>query len=242
MRPWQIMLYLSSVMMVARERSMSVAVEDYAKAIYKLQSGADPGPPVSTNDLARELGVTPASASGMLKKLNDLGLIAYVPYRGVRLSEAGRRTALGVLRRHRLLETYLAEALGLSWDRVHTEAERLEHALSHELEAVIDAKLGHPRRDPHGDPIPGADGRVEEPAMCNLSVLEAGQRATLVRVSDADPEVLRRLSRLGVALGQELEVLEHRRAPEGRAVRISGVRHTLTAGMVAAMWVRLEEP
>lgn len=217
---------------------MSVAVEDYAKAIYKLQTETRQA--VSTNDLAKMLGVTPASASGMLKKLDDLGLIAYVPYRGVHLTQTGRHTALGVVRRHRLLETYLAEALGLSWDRVHVEAERLEHALSPELEAVIDAKLGYPVRDPHGDPIPSPDGRVEEPATCNLGLLEPGRAATLVRVSDADPEVLRRLSSAGIALGQEIEVVGPCGAAGDLAVRVAGVRHVLAAATTAAMWVQVE--
>ena len=219
---------------------MSVAVEDYTKAIYKLQSGA-PVDTVSTNDLAKHLGVTAASASEMLRKLDDLGLVTYVPYRGVRLTEAGHRSALAVVRRHRLLELYLAVALGLSWDQVHDEAERLEHALSPELEAVIAAKLGNPSRDPHGDPIPTSDGRVDEPAARSLSALRPGEQGILVRVSDADPEILRQLTRLGIALGQQVEVLAEREAAETLAVRVAGVTHALTASVVAAMQVEVDE-
>jgi DtxR family Mn-dependent transcriptional regulator len=219
---------------------MSVAVEDYTKAIYKLQSGA-PVDTVSTNDLAKHLGVTAASASEMLRKLDDLGLVTYVPYRGVRLTEAGHRSALAVVRRHRLLELYLAVALGLSWDQVHDEAERLEHALSPELEAVIAAKLGNPSRDPHGDPIPTSDGRVDEPAARSLSALRPGEQGILVRVSDADPEILRQLTRLGIALGQQVEVLAEREAAGTLAVRVAGVTHALTASVVAAMQVEVDE-
>jgi DtxR family Mn-dependent transcriptional regulator len=218
---------------------MSAAVEDYAKAIYKLQSEAA-AVPVSTNDLARHLGVTAASASEMLRKLDDLGLVTYVPYRGVRLTGTGHRTALAVVRRHRLLELYLAEALDLSWDQVHDEAERLEHALSPELEAVIAAKLGNPARDPHGDPIPTPDGRVEEPPARSLSALRPGERGVLVRVSDADPEILRQLTRLGIALGQEVEVLAGRETAGRLAVRVAGVPHVLAGGVVAAMKVEVD--
>jgi DtxR family Mn-dependent transcriptional regulator len=177
----------------------------------------------------------------MLRKLDDLGLVTYVPYRGVRLTEAGHRSALAVVRRHRLLELYLAVALGLSWDQVHDEAERLEHALSPELEAVIAAKLGNPSRDPHGDPIPTSDGRVDEPAARSLSALRPGEQGILVRVSDADPEILRQLTRLGIALGQQVEVLAEREAAGTLAVRVAGVTHALTASVVAAMQVEVDE-
>lgn len=185
-------------------RSFSPAVEDYLKAIYRLQ--AETGEPVTTNALGGWLGVTASSASGMLRKLNDLGLIAYQPYHGVCLSEAGHRAALGVVRRHRLLEAFLAQALGLSWDKVHDEAEVLEHALSPDLCEVIAAKLGHPRTDPHGDPIPARDGRVTETPSQDLGSLRAGQSGRVARVSDRDPEVLRLLTVLGIALGDILEV------------------------------------
>ena len=142
--------------------AQTAAVEDYAKAIYALQvRGAGP---VTTNDLAERVGVTAGSASAMLRRLDDLGLTAHVPYRGVELTDSGRRLALEVLRRHRLLESFLAQELDLPWDRVHDEAEILEHVLSDELEAVIADKLGHPTVDPHGDPIPSAELEFKEPA------------------------------------------------------------------------------
>ena len=163
----------------------SEAVENYAKAIYSLQHRT--GDPVATNDLADRLEVTPASASGMIKKLADLGLVAHVPYKGVQLTEEGERLALEVLRHHRLLELYLATQLDVPWDRVHEEAEALEHVLSEDLEARIAAKLGHPTHDPHGDPIPDAQLHVSESTTRRLADLEAGDHGRFVRVSDSDP-------------------------------------------------------
>src|SRR5919202_752 len=162
---------------------VSSAVEDYAKAIYALES-REPGTAVSTNALADRLGVTPASASNMVKKLDALGLVSHVPYHGVQLTPAGVKVALEVLRHHRLLELYLSEELGMPWDRVHAEAEVLEHVLSEELEALIAAKLGNPTHDPHGDPIPTADLRIDEGRTVPLGTLEPGTRGRFVRISD----------------------------------------------------------
>jgi DtxR family Mn-dependent transcriptional regulator len=160
----------------------SQAVEDYAKAIFALEGRSSE--PVSTNALAARLGITPGSVSAMLKKLDELGLTTHLPYRGVRLTEAGRRLALEIVRHHRLLELFLAEALEMPWDRVHAEAEVLEHVLSEDLEALISAKLGHPTLDPHGDPIPTAELQLDERATRSLESLEPGDRGTFVRVSD----------------------------------------------------------
>ena len=148
--------------MSVNEQLRTAAVEDYCKAIFTLESRGDQ--PVSTNALAERLSITPGSVSAMLKRLDELGVITHVPYRGVRLTADGRRLALEVIRHHRLLESYLADALGMPWDRVHAEAEVLEHVLSDDLEELIAAKLGHPTVDPHGDPIPNADLEIEERA------------------------------------------------------------------------------
>src|SRR5690242_21227272 len=152
--------------------SVTAAVEDYAKAIYALETHT--GGPVSTNALAERLGVTAASASNMAKKLDQLGLVEHVPYKGVKLTPAGLKVALEVLRHHRLLELYLAETLDVPWDRVHDEAEVLEHVLSEELEALIAAKLGNPTHDPHGDPIPSADLVLDEEETESLAAAEPG--------------------------------------------------------------------
>lgn len=215
-------------------RSFSPAVEDYLKAIYRLQDQARD--PVTTNALSGWLGVTAPSASGMLKKLDDLRLVEYIPYRGVRLSEAGRRAALGVVRRHRLLETFLAATLGLAWDRVHDEAEALEHALSPGLCEEIAARLGDPRTDPHGDPIPTRDGQVIETPSQKLGSLGPGQRGQVARVSDRNPAVLRFLTNHGIELGDMLEI---RQTHPGGAITVqaqSGT-HLLDAAVTTAIRV-----
>src|SRR3712207_1686181 len=186
---------------------LSSAVQDYAKAIYALERRAG-GEPVLTNDLAARLGVTPASASNMAKRLADLGLVEHEPYRGVRLTADGRRVALEVLRHHRLLELYLAEHLGVPWDRVHEEAEALEHCISEDLEERIAAKLGHPTHDPHGDPIPSAELVIDEGDTCSLEAVEVGARGRFVRVSASDPEMLRYLERRGIRIGDRFELVD----------------------------------
>jgi DtxR family Mn-dependent transcriptional regulator len=187
--------------------SVTSAVEDYAKAIYALEARSDGGA-VSTNAIAERLGVTAASASNMVKKLDSLGLVRHVPYRGVQLTAEGARVALEVIRHHRLLELYLAESLGVPWDRVHDEAEVLEHVLSEELEELIAAKLGHPTHDPHGDPIPTAELTIEEGPRTMLQELEPGTAGIFVRVSDSDPSMLRYLAERGIFPGAGFEVVD----------------------------------
>ncbi|HET8952240.1 MAG TPA: metal-dependent transcriptional regulator [Solirubrobacteraceae bacterium] len=216
---------------------MSQAVEDYAKAVFALQTEARG--PVTTTAVAERLGVTPASASAMLRRLDEHGLVAHRRYHGVELTPEGRRVALRVLRHHRLLETYLAESLGVPWDRVHQEAEVLEHVLSDELEALIAAKLGHPTHDPHGDPIPSAELVLEERACVCLASLEAGAAGVLVRVSDADPEMLRYLAARGIAPGSHLEVLERQPFGGPLFVRIDGEDHVLGGELAQAMSVEV---
>ncbi len=191
----------------ARPQPRTSAVEDYCKAIFALQSREDG--PVSTNALAERLEITPGSVSAMLKKLDGEGLIVRVPYRGVRLTANGRKVALEVIRHHRLLELFLAETLQMPWDRVHAEAEVLEHVISEELEVLIAAKLGDPTRDPHGDPIPSAELELpEREDSRSLHSLREGQGGVFVRVSDADPEMLRYLSELGISPGDRVLVRE----------------------------------
>jgi DtxR family transcriptional regulator, Mn-dependent transcriptional regulator len=217
------------------QHHVSAAVEDYAKAIYALESRTDE--PVGTNALADRLGVTPGSASAMLTKLEELGLVTRERYRGVRLTDSGRRTALEVLRHHRLLELYLSETLGLPWDRVHAEAEVLEHHLSEELEEAIAQKLGDPIRDPHGDPIPSRDLEIDELPTTALATLEPGARGVFVRVSDSDPAMLRWLADRGIAPGATFEIVE--RVPFGGPLvaRFDGTEHALGAELADAMRV-----
>jgi DtxR family transcriptional regulator, Mn-dependent transcriptional regulator len=184
--------------MASRGTDISDAVENYAKAIYAIQQHSGT---VTTNAIAERLGVTAASASGMVKKLDGLGLVSHVPYKGVELTEAGERVALEVIRHHRLLEQYLAETLGVPTDAVHAEADKLEHVLSEELEARIDEQLGYPTHDPHGDPIPDAGLRMETKRLRSLDALEPGEQATIRRVPDSDSELLRYLAGLQLVPG-----------------------------------------
>ncbi|MDP4602994.1 MAG: metal-dependent transcriptional regulator [Solirubrobacteraceae bacterium] len=215
----------------------SPAVEDYAKAIYTLQERADG--PVTTTALAERLGVSAASASGMVRRLREIGLTEHEPYKGVELTEAGRAVALEVIRHHRLLELLLAE-LGVPWDRVHDEAEVLEHHISEELEALIAARLGDPTHDPHGDPIPAADLTVDEGTTIALDQLEPGQRGLFVRVSDSDPEMLRYLSGLGLAPGEWLELVRREPFEGPLVVGFGGAEHPLGVALAAAMRVEVE--
>jgi DtxR family Mn-dependent transcriptional regulator len=223
--------------MATRVHNMDIsnAVQDYAKAIWTLaQRSAEP---VSTSAIADRLEVSPASASAMVKRLETLGLARREPYHGVRLTRAGQKVALEVVRHHRLLELYLAEALGMSWDRVHKEAEVLEHAISPELSELIAAKLGNPTHDPHGDPIPTRDGEIEESPTLALADLALGERGVFTRVSDSNPEMLRYLSERGIAPGDELELTG--REPFGGAlhVRIGKREHALGIQLARAMRV-----
>lgn len=226
--------------MAAKEAIRTAAVEDYCKAIYALEVRAEE--PVSTNALADRLGITPGSVSAMLKRLGELGLIVHVPYRGVRLTDSGRTVAIEVIRHHRLLESYLAEALGMPWDRVHDEAEVLEHVISEDLEALIAAKLGHPTVDPHGDPIPSADLQLHERATERLESLRPGDEGVFVRVSDSDPAMLRYLAERGIAPGDRFVVRDRQPFGGPLFVDFAGREHAIGGELAAAMRVEFEEP
>jgi DtxR family transcriptional regulator, Mn-dependent transcriptional regulator len=208
---------------------VSVAVQDYAKAIYSI------GGEVSNSAISERLGVSPASASAMVKRLESLGLVIHRPYQGVSLTPAGKRVALEVIRHHRLIELYLAQALGMPWDRVHEEAEVLEHAISPQLSELIAEALGNPTRDPHGDPIPTPEGQIEERPTRALAELEPGDEGTFVRVSDSDPEMLRYLSRRGITPGDRFEVVDRQPFEGPLTVRFAGEEHALGGGLARAM-------
>ena len=214
---------------------LTAAVEDYAKAIFALETEEGSA---TTSALAVRLGVRAPSVSGMLKKLVSLGLVEHERYRGARLTEQGRRVALEVIRHHRLLELYLVESLGMSWDEVHAEAEVLEHALSEELEELIASKLGDPTTDPHGDPIPTRELTLEGLETSQLYTLEPGTTGTLMRVSDSDTEMLRFLAARGIAPGTTLEVLDRQPFDGPIYVRAGDEVHVLGAMLARAMRVR----
>jgi DtxR family Mn-dependent transcriptional regulator len=204
---------------------LTVAVQDYLKAIYALESS---GERVTTSALARRMGVSAPSATAMTKRLDELGLVERVPHRGVALTESGRLGALEVLRHHRLLERYLVDRLGLGLDEVHAEAELLEHALSEELEAKIDAELGFPTHDPHGDPIPDRELRVAHDERRTLLDLEPGASGAVARVPDGDADLLRYLGDLGLVPDASVEMLAQ--APFGGPVTFRTARgeHTIS--------------
>ena len=202
----------------------SPAVQDYLKAVYQLGESSEGRGPITTSQVADALAVTTASASNMLKKLDQLGYVHQVKRQGVELTEAGRQAALEVIRLHRLLETYLATKLGMPWDEVHREAEVLEHHVSEALAARIAEELGHPERDPHGHPIPTIGGQVASNPSRRLSELPDGSDAVVDRVDDHDDALLRFLFERGLVPDARIEVLEH--APFGGpiSVRVDGDR------------------
>jgi DtxR family transcriptional regulator, Mn-dependent transcriptional regulator len=222
---------------VAAERRYSEAVQDYAKAIYSLSARGEA--PVSTTAVAERMSVSAASASGMVRRLAELGLASHVPYGGVELTQEGRRLALEVLRHHRLVELFLAEALGMSWERVHDEAEVLEHVLSEELEELIATKLGDPVRDPHGDPIPSRELTLVEEQTASLDSLDAGDAGVFARISDSDPEMLRYLAGLGVRPGDRFEVLDKQPFDGPLSVRFGSSVHILGGTLARAMRVEV---
>ena len=214
-------------------------MEDYAKAIYSLTRGDSAT--ASTTDLAARLGLSAGSVSVMIKRLDANGLVEHVPYRGVRLTPSGQAVALKVIRRHRLIELFLATALDVPWEEVHRYAEALEHAASDELIEIIANKLGDPAFDPHGDPIPSRDLLVDEQPTPGLNELTVGQRATFVRVSDSDPEILRYLSELGIAIGDRFEMLGRQPFEGSFEVRIGRRTQALSLGLASALRVRCDE-
>jgi DtxR family Mn-dependent transcriptional regulator len=213
--------------------NLSSSVQDYVKELYKLQSDGR----ASTSALAERMRVTPASATAMLKKLAQLGLVEHEPYRGARLTPVGERAALEMIRHHRLLEQYLSTTLGLPLDAVHAEAERLEHALSEELEALIDESLGFPTHDPHGDPIPSAALKLVGVTQRSLADVEKGKNAVVRRVPDSDRELLRYLDELGLVPGARVRVTES--APFGGpiTVRAHGTDHPISRELASRIGV-----
>ena len=201
---------------VTEPRTLSRSVEDYLKAIYQLSSEGTGD--VATTDIAGRLDVAPASVTGMIKRMAESGLLEHVPYRGVRLTAEGRRAALAVMRRHRVLETYLITKLAYDWSNVHAEAERLEHAVSDELVERMAFALGDPQYDPHGAPIPTRDGEIEQLAYVPLAGVEVGARVVLRQVGDEDSERLRYLTSIGLVPMVEMTVLD--RQPFGGPITL----------------------
>jgi DtxR family transcriptional regulator, Mn-dependent transcriptional regulator len=208
-------------------------VQDYVKELYKLQASGR----ASTSAVASRMGVAPASATAMLKKLAQLGLVEHEPYRGARLTRRGELVAIEMIRHHRLLEQYLSTQLGLPLESLHAEADRLEHALSEELEALIDASMGFPTHDPHGDPIPSASLELDQAPPHSLADVEAGTSATVCRVPDSDRELLRYLAELGLVPGALVAVTRQEPFEGPVVVRSAGAEHAISRELAARIGV-----
>lgn len=220
-----------------RTAELTHAMEDYTKAIYKIQE-QDLRP--TTVRIAKTLDVTPASVTVMLQRLAKLGLVNYVPYRGVDLTETGMRVALEVIRHHRLLELYLVRQLGYSWDEVDEEAEKLEHVISEEFEKRIDHVLGHPETDPHGHPIPSAQGHISrDDTHIALAGCEEGQSVVVKQVSDEDAESLRHLGSLGIYPGARMDIIAGASEAQGVRVRVGGETHSVDTPHATQVLVEL---
>lgn len=213
----------------------TAAVEDYVKTIYKLQTQTET---VSTSALAERTGTTAAAVTKMLKHLAQLHLVSYTPYHGVRLSPMGEKIALEVIRHHRLLELYLAQAMGYSWDQVDAEAEKLEHVISEEFEARIDTLLGYPQTCPHGDPIPGPDGTLVEERLRALSECLPGETVAIARVKDTDAAVLRALTARVMRLQTVVSVLERDAIDGLLTVQVGDQRHVLGPALAGSVFVQ----
>ena len=206
--------------------TITAAMEDYLKVIYRL---SEDGKRATTQAIAERLSVAAPSVTGMIKRLAELKLVEHERYRSVALTAAGEKAALEIVRHHRLLELYLAEALGYSWDEVHDEAERLEHTISEEFEARIDRALGYPTTDPHGDPIPSASGAIQTVPDDRLSALEPGEQATISRVSDTSPDKLRYLGTMGLYPDTVVSVVERQPFGGPLLVRVGDTDHYVGA-------------
>jgi DtxR family Mn-dependent transcriptional regulator len=213
---------------------LSAAIQDYLKEIYKLQAE---GERPTTTAIARRMGVAPSSATSMLKKLAALGLAEHAPYRGVKLSRSGTSIALEVIRHHRLLEQYLAETLGLGIDAVHAEADRLEHVLSEELEARIDEKLGFPTHDPHGHPIPDSGLKMKRHELRSLDGLAPGEEATVRRVPDGDPALLRYLAGLRLVPGRRVAMRRSEPFDGPLTVLVEGEEHAISRDLAGQIGI-----
>lgn len=213
------------------------AIEDYTKVIYGLREWGDDA--VTTSRLAERLGVSKASVSAMVRKLSEQGLVTHAPYGDVELTDAGMSVAMNVVRRHRLLELYLVEMLGYGWDEVHDEAEVLEHAVSDELLERMCTALGHPTRDPHGDPIPNHDHVIDEPGGAVLAELPVGTTGVVARVADSSPDILRYLADLGIRPDQPIAVLDRQPFGGPLVVRVGDTQHALGERVTRAVTVQV---
>ena len=212
----------------------SISAEDYIKAIYKLEGKSEKA---TTSALAAQLEVADASITDMIKKLSEKGLLHYERYQGVELTAKGRKMALSILRRHRLWEMFLVKFLDFSWDKVHDEAERLEHVTSEDLERHLDMALGFPTMDPHGDPIPSKEGTVTGTDDSSLAECEVGNVVRISRVSDDNSEILLHASRMGLGLNSRLTIKEKKTFDGSLVVKVGGKQRFISKEVAQAIFV-----
>ncbi|MCP1388734.1 metal-dependent transcriptional regulator [Corynebacterium sp. TA-R-1] len=219
---------------------LSTSTQNYLKGIWALSEWSDT--PVTTSSVAKHLGLRKSTVSDGVRKLGEQGLVEHKPYGAVELTDTGRTYAVAMIRRHRLIETFLVEALGYTWDQVHDEAENLEHSVSDFMVDRIDAFLDYPSRDPHGDPIPSASGRVDTPAAVPLTGVQPGRTATIERIADDDPKLLKFLDSHGLVVGATLEVGEGAPYSGAVAVRLAGAAEAVPLGEEAtdSVFVRVD--
>jgi DtxR family Mn-dependent transcriptional regulator len=222
------------------EPTLTISIQDYLKNIYELTEN---GETASTNALARKLNISPPSVTGMIQKLASAkpALVEYQKHQGVTLTKAGRKAALEVIRHHRLLEAWLVQTLGYSWDEVHAEAERLEHVISEDFERRIAAAMGNPVRDPHGEPIPTADLQMPSDESMPLSALRPGQAALIRRVNASDPELLRHLDGLGLIPGAEVSVTDYSPFDHNLTIKLANKSFVLGLSITSKVFVEEKE-
>jgi DtxR family Mn-dependent transcriptional regulator len=222
-----------------QHETLTRSVEDYLKAIYRL---SPQGRPASTSEIAHRLELSPASVSGMVKRLSEQGLLEHVPYKGVQLTSEGRRAALRMLRRHRLIEAYLVAFLGYTWDTVHDEAERLEHAVSDTLVERMAAVLGHPAVDPHGDPIPTSDGDILEVASTPLAEVPTGATVEIRQVEEGQPDRLRYIASIGLRPGVQVTVVDRQPFRGPITIAVDGRTHVVGYELAQVVRCAADEP
>jgi len=215
--------------------TLTPATQDYLKVVWAAREWDDDGP--TTTALAARLGLSVSSVSEGVKRLTAQGLLEHAPYGSIALTEAGRVAAVAMVRKHRLIETFLVEYLGYGWDEVHDEAEVLEHAVSEEFVERLDARLGHPDRDPHGDPIPARDGTVPALGAVRLSALGEGAEGVVARVSDAEPALLRFFAEAGLVLDAPVRVVARREVVGTVDVEVAGSVVALGLAAADAAWI-----
>jgi DtxR family transcriptional regulator, Mn-dependent transcriptional regulator len=220
------------------EQTLTISIQDYLKSIYELTEN---GESASTNALARKLNISPPSVTGMVQKLASAkpALVEYQKHQGVTLTKEGRKAALEVIRHHRLLEAWLVQTLGYSWDEVHEEAERLEHVISEDFERRIAAAMGHPTRDPHGELIPTADLRMPSDNSLPLSALRRDQTAIIQRVKASDADLLRYLEGLGLVPGAQIEVKDYSPFDHNLTIKIGRKSHVLGLSITSKIFVKI---